>query len=165
MSLAQRLPSYWRGAAAAVLCIAAVCWALIVFFRGGSPPAPSFVPPTQNGRIAIVAATPPPSTSPQNNTEYAAAVATASDAIKSALAKIRVSAPSSSDAASIATEAADTFDLAINPSVEKYLAYLERRGETDGYFAKLKDAERNTYLRSKSQSFAGQDLDLDKAQV
>ncbi|MBL8876210.1 MAG: hypothetical protein JNM86_10485 [Phycisphaerae bacterium] len=165
MSLTQRLPSSWRVGAPAVLCIVGVSSTLIVLYRGGSPPAPSFAPPTQDGRIAIVVATPPPSTAPQNDTEYAAAFATAFGAIKSALAKVQVSAPSSSDAASIATEAADTFDLAINPSVEKYLAYLERRGEADGYFAKLKDVERDTYLRSKSQSFASQNLDLEKAQV
>lgn len=151
-----------RAAVAGFVFVIGVSWALYSVFRGGGNSTITVSTPEIEKHSVIVAPTPPAIQPSQPQHE---AVSRIAESVKSKVARVPTSSPSTADAVSIALEAADTFDLAINPSVEKYLAYLERRGETDGYFAKLKDAERDTYLRSKSQSFAGQYLDLEKAQV
>lgn len=151
-----------RAAVAGLVFVVGVSWALYTVSCGGGNSATDTSPTTIAKHSVIVA--PTPSTIQTSQPQQKGTVRVV-DSVKTKVKGVPSQSPSTADAESIATEATDTLDLAINPSVQKYLAYLEHRGETNGYFSKLNDAERDTYLRSKSQSFAGQELDTEKTQV
>lgn len=143
--------------------VAGVTWACIVLFRGspGNPSAIAFTPPP--GTRTLVVATPPPIDFSESQATQLADHAT--EAVRSAVARVPDSAPTAADAASIAREASEILNLAIFPSARKYLAYLRERGETDGPFSKFTEAERDAYVRSKADSFAGQQADLPKTEA
>ncbi|MBS0189480.1 MAG: hypothetical protein JSS51_15560 [Planctomycetes bacterium] len=151
-----------RAGVAGLVFVLGVTWAGYSIFHGSRNSTVIALPSTGKEKV-ILAPTPPPVVIAAKSDEGTADRVSAT--IKAKLKTVPISQPSSSEAAAIASESAETLDLASNPTVEKYLSYLEHRGEPNGYFAKLSQHERETYLRSKSQSFAGQDFDFDKAQV
>ncbi|MBL8886590.1 MAG: hypothetical protein JNK16_08015 [Phycisphaerales bacterium] len=171
MAITRQLSFSWRFALAAAICIGGLSWALLVILRGGSQPAPSIVPPSTAPQAAtrhgmnLVVSTPPPSTHRLDNNEFNAAVAKTAEAIKSAFAQVQVSAPSATDAASIAREASEVANLFVSPDGERTADYLVARGDKDHKFVAMTPAERDEFLRTTAQCFAGQQPDLSKVEV
>lgn len=171
MPLTQKISLPWRIALAAAISIGGVSWALIILLRGGSAPAPSIVPPSTTPqaatqqRMKLVASTPPPSTHRLDNNEFNASVTKTAEAIKSAFAQVQVSAPSATDAASIAKEASEVATLFVNPDGERTADYLTARGDKDHKFVEMTPKERDEFVRTTSQCFAGQQPDLSKVEI
>lgn len=97
--------------------------------------------------------------------EQEASAVRTTESVKAALATIRTQSPSVSDRAAIAKEASESLLLAIDPTAERYVAYLVGRGDAENPFIKLQPSDREELLRTRSQCFAGQQLDLSKIQV
>lgn len=159
----------WPLVAASLLCAAGLFWAVIVVRGGGRANTVSLNPPSPASAIArpqspsFVVATPPQI---EFDTSHAKAFADrTTDTVRAAVGRIPVSPPTPADAAAIARETSDTLNLAIYPTAQKYLDYLRERGEADGPFAKLSESHRDAYVRSKSDSFAGQEVDLAKSEA
>lgn len=171
MAIARNFSSSWRTGLAAAICLGGVSWALVVIFRGGSAPSPAVAPPTARQatpgqqNVKIVVAAPPPSSAKLDDAEYKAVVATTSDAIKSTLARVQVSAPSALDATSIAMEASETANIFVNPDAERTAAFLVARGDKDHKFVAMTPKERDEFLRTTAQCFADQQPDLSKIEV
>lgn len=153
----------FRPIVALVICIIGISWALIVILRGGGTPTPiaSVVP--KSGDRTLVVATPPPHDFDASKAKEFANRTT--DAVRGAAERVATSPVNPADSAAIAREASDTLNLAIYPTAQKYMEYLRERGEPDGPFAKLSESERDVYVRSKSDSFAGQVVDLSKCEA
>jgi len=113
----------------------------------------------------MVAQSPPSSTIHLDHNEFAASVSKSAEPIKAALVRVQGSAPSVSDAASIANEAAETANLLINPDAERTAAFLVARGDKDHKFVAMTPKEREEFLRTTSQCFADQQPDLSKIEV
>lgn len=135
-----------------------VTWACMVLFRGGPATRSSVSATPPPGSRSMVVNTPPPLDFSESQAKQF--VDRATEAVLGAVARVPNAAPTSADASAIAREASDTLNLAIFPSAKKYLEYLRERGEADGPFARWSEAERDAYVRSKTESFAGQEVDL-----
>lgn len=161
----------WPLIAACLLCAVGVIWAIVVLRGGDRGNTISIAPPTNSSPIAVrqdlklVVATPPPSSTTVDDAEYKARIAKLSEAIKSVLAQVQVSAPSALDAASIAMEASETANILVIPDAERTAAFLVARGDKDHKFVAMTPKERDEFLRTTAQCFADQQPDLSKIEV
>jgi len=154
----------WRLVLASVVFLGGCGWAIVTIMQSGITPTLTVSPPSSQKPVALVAQT-PPVRAPMEESERQAAKTRVSELVNASLIAIQTQSPSASDAALIAKEAAESLLLAVNPSADRYVAYLAGRGEPDSPFIKMTPQEREESLRTISQCFAGQQPDLSKVQV
>ncbi|MBN8599016.1 MAG: hypothetical protein J0L78_15190 [Planctomycetes bacterium] len=152
----------FRSMLALVIFAVGVSWACFVIVRGGGNSLAIALPP-KSGEKTLVVAIPPPAVVDASQEKQLADRTT--ESVRAAVARVPVSPPNPADAAAIARETSDTLNLAIYPTAAKYLDYLRERGEADGPFSKFSESERDAFVRSKGDSFAGQSPDLSKVET
>ncbi|MFO0859670.1 MAG: hypothetical protein U0570_03875 [Phycisphaerales bacterium] len=150
---------------AVMFCAAGITWAAWVLFRGAPNSSPAvLLPQPASARVAIVASTPPPTSRPSDDA-FNAAVKAASDAIATAAAKLQLSPPSSADTDAIGKEAAETLSLFVLPDGERTREFLIARGDENNKINTLSPGEREKYIQTTAQCFAGQQPDLSKVEI
>lgn len=164
MKIEQASVFPWRLILAGAVFVGGCGWAIVSIMQDPRASTLSTAPSSPHKPGALIAAA-PPARPPMEAGEQEASAARTTESVNAALATIPIQSPSASDRAAIAKEVSESLLLAIDPTADRYMTYLVDRGDAENPFIKLQSGDREEFLRTRSQCFAGQQPELSKVQV